>query len=120
MEEHREACQPRKASARPSLFAIGSRVEARFEGGAEWFLGTIAAISRAGKYRVKFDDGDVESDMDSEKLRNPFLVGPKIEARFQSGKHWYPGTISALDNGGTFSVVYDDGDKEAKVAYLLW
>lgn len=43
-----------------------------------------------------------------------FAVGAKIYSAWKGGHHWYPGTISAVGSG-TYSIKYDDGDKESDV-----
>jgi hypothetical protein len=46
-------------------------------------------------------------------------VGVLIEARHSGGSHWYSGKISQVGPDGhgeiVYSIVYDDGDKEAQV-----
>jgi ankyrin repeat protein len=41
------------------LFAVGARVEARFEGGDEWYAGVVEAVD-GDTYNVLYDDGDRE------------------------------------------------------------
>lgn len=43
-----------------------------------------------------------------------FAVGTKVEARWKGGS-WYKGTVSAIAADGTYSINYDDGDKESGV-----
>ncbi len=43
-----------------------------------------------------------------------FKVGDKIEARWKGGSY-YKGTVAAIAADGTYSVNYDDGDKETGV-----
>ena len=45
----------------PPPLEVGFKVECRFEGGAEFYPGTIAAVNREdGTFNVDYDDGDKE------------------------------------------------------------
>ena len=41
--------------------------------------------------------------------------GDRIQGNFKSWGHWYPGRITAVNADGTFSLLYDDGDREEQV-----
>lgn len=43
-----------------------------------------------------------------------YAVGTKVEARWKGGM-WYKGTVAAIAADGTYSINYDDGDKESSV-----
>ena len=43
-----------------------------------------------------------------------FEVGDRVDARWQNGLEWYPGTVTqALEHG--YTILYDDGDSEVTV-----
>ena len=42
-------------------------------------------------------------------------VGTAIEARYLGDDEWYAGKIAAVNDSGTFDILYDDDDKEADV-----
>ena len=42
-------------------FEAGAVVEARFDGGDEWFPGRVAAANADGTYAIAYDDGDEEA-----------------------------------------------------------
>ena len=45
-----------------------------------------------------------------------FEAGDRVEARFQEGKRYFPGRITAADTAAdTYSIIYDDGDAEDAV-----
>jgi hypothetical protein len=44
-----------------------------------------------------------------------FAFGAKIEANYQSSGKWYPGSVMGIRPGGTFDVLYEDGDGESEV-----
>ena len=51
-------------------FEVGTRVESRFQGGAQFFPGVVTAITEDGEcYDVKYDDGDFESAVHSAFLK---------------------------------------------------
>ena len=45
-----------------------------------------------------------------------FAVGRRVEARWDGGKEWYPGKITAVRGGGAYAIHYDDGEDEEGVA----
>ena len=42
-------------------FGKGQEVDARFEGGEEWFPGVIVRVGKRNTYTVAYDDGDTEA-----------------------------------------------------------
>ena len=56
------------APAPEPLFAVGARVEARFEDGDEWYAGVIEA-TRGDAYDVAYDDGDRETNVAAALVR---------------------------------------------------
>ena len=54
------------------------------------------------------------------KKSSGFAVGSKIECRHGGGSTYFPGVIAARDpNNGSYSIDYDDGDKETGVPTTL-
>ena len=47
------------------------------------------------------------------------MVGTVVEARFGGDDAWFPGTVEAVNEDGTYVIAYDDGDREADVAPAL-
>ena len=47
-------------TARVAAFAVGRRVEARWDGGIEWYPGKITAVRDGGAYAIHYDDGEDE------------------------------------------------------------
>ena len=56
------------------------------------------------------------SSKDTNKAGPLFSVGQAIEARHGGKKKFYPGTISGVNDDGTFDVRYEDGDSEKSVS----
>jgi len=44
-----------------------------------------------------------------------FSVNMRIEARFKGRTRFWPGVITAINNDGSYDILYDDGDKEKRV-----
>jgi len=103
----------------------GSIIEALFQGASseEWFRGRIWKVNADGTYDIKFDDGDKEYSVDPERVRlvrrsvNTLEAGSIIEGLFQgaSSEEWFRGRILKVNAGGTYDIVYDDGDREYSV-----
>jgi hypothetical protein len=51
------------------------------------------------------------NDIDMDELD----VGTVVEARYRGGTKYYPGKITRIGPGGTFDVLYDDGERETGV-----
>jgi len=74
-EAPRDVEEPEPAPRKPSAtedapaFAIGARVEARFNGGEAWYPGKVFSAHPDGTYFVRFDDGDEEDNVPAEYVR---------------------------------------------------
>ena len=100
--------------------APGTPVNAKYGGTGEWFSGKIAFANVDGTYDIAYDDGDSEQQLGSEHVRETSAastVGPgaAVECRYGQTPKFYPGRISSADADGTFSVAYDDGEREEGV-----
>ena len=45
------------------VFAVGSRIEAQFGGGDDWFAGRVRKVNRNGSFDIDYDDGDEERNV---------------------------------------------------------
>lgn len=114
------------AAFMPSALEVGERIEARFGGGPDFHPGVISAVNDDESYNIAYDDGDKEESVKRLRIKRPGdkkpkigKVGMKCEARHGGGKVCFDGTISAVDDLGTYAIDYDDGDKEQGVAWAL-
>ena len=106
-----------------AAFAVGDRVEGKWRGLA-WYPGRISAAGAS--FAINYDDGDKEDGIPADRIRAmrlvpaepaapaAFFVGDRVEGNWR-GLGWFPGHISATREGGSFSITYDDGDKEEGV-----
>jgi hypothetical protein len=112
-------------------FSAGARIEARYDGGQEWYAGKMVASNKnyaaAGDgttFDVEYDDGDFESSVTLSCIRTPIdsetvkpvgvvvdlsrkqlFVGDLVEARFGGDNDWYNGIVVAVNEG-------DEGNAE--------
>ena len=50
-------------------FAVGTRIEARYEAGDEWYAGVIEVAHEDGSYDVLYDDGDRETNVSADLVK---------------------------------------------------
>jgi ribosomal protein S17 len=117
----------------------GESVEARYDGGSEFYPGKIFVQWGDGVYWVHYDGEIGESEAagrkESKVLRrlikktggapaaaptaapgaNDLAVGDAVEARYKGREKFYPGKIVRDRGDGTYDVDYDDGKKETRV-----
>ncbi|KAG7393686.1 hypothetical protein PHYPSEUDO_004449 [Phytophthora pseudosyringae] len=48
----------------------------------------------------------------------PFSVNDRVLCRYKGRPRFFPGVITAVDDNGSFTVLYDDGKTESSVHYL--
>ena len=105
-------------------FPVGSKIEARYRGKNKWYGGEVVKVHSNGTYDIRYEDGDAEQGVRADLVRivaatssfsARFEVGSKIEARYRGKKKWYAGSVSKVNDDGTFDVAYADGDVEQRV-----
>jgi len=67
-EEPTKPTKPPAAAPEPA-FAIGARVEARYNGGESWYPGKIFTVHPDGTHFIKYDDGDEEDNIPASDIR---------------------------------------------------
>jgi len=103
-------------------FEVGQHVEAKF-GGRKWFKGTVMKVNKDGTYSIMYDDGDKEPRVKSEHVRELIVEKKKKKdsdsegegnatSTFEVGQHV---EVMKVNDDGTYSIKYDDGDKEPRV-----
>ena len=126
--------------------AVGDQCEALFGGAEQWYGAVVAVAHDDGTYDLAYDDGDEELRVSRAYIRaavvavvvgqeqmqqgqqvleqsssSAFVIGSRIEANFGARGQWFPGTVQSVSDGGgfqLFSVLYDDGDVEDRVAVM--
>jgi hypothetical protein len=110
------------------VFAEGTKVEGRHDGGPHWFNATVTTSEGRGGnsvYSLTYEDGDKEDNVARHRVRKPddkerkiLCKGEKIDARHggEQGKALFPGRITNVHDGAElFDITYDDGDVEKAV-----
>ena len=71
LEPERAKPAPAKPATPPATetFAIGARIEARFNGSDAWYPGKIFTAHPDGTYYIRFDDGDEEDNVPAASVR---------------------------------------------------
>ena len=64
-------------------FGVGTRVEARYEGGDEWYAGVVESI-QGDAYDVLYDDGDRETGLDKTLIRREIALDASYSNAFES------------------------------------
>ena len=127
----RSRSRSRSGSPRGRKLREGDKCEARFRGksNAKYFPGKVQKVHGDGSICVKYDDGDTDarlkpshvkaldsgSESDGSAKKEKLRAGDKIKARYRGLEKYYEGVISRVHSDGTFSIAYDDGEKESHV-----
>ena len=117
------------AVAAEDAFREGDAVEADFRGRGRYYAGKITSVREDGSYDVLYDDGDAEACVAPESVRRrseePEAARPETgEPVFRVGdavwaKTYYPGAIEKVHEDATYDILYEDGEREARVAEAL-
>ena len=84
----------------------------RGQGPDHYFVRAIMPDDQSHKI-VHASVNDLRYPLDEDFI---FDVNQRVEARFQMGLVYFPGTITAQHtDGGTYDITYDDGDSEQRV-----
>ena len=81
-------------------FEVGDRVEARFQGKAKYYAGTIEALAKGG-YDVAYDDGDRERSVAEALVRRAFAEPCSIEGAVEEDEFDYD--FEPMEEFGSFS-----------------
>ena len=122
------------ALAAEGAFREGDAVEADFRGRGRYYAGKITSVREDGSYDVLYDDGDAEACVAPESVRRrseepevarpetgepAFSVGDAVDARYRGRAKTYPGAIEKVHEDATYDILYEDGEREARVAEAL-
>ena len=78
----------------PSLYGIGEIIEARFEGGENYFKGKISCINNDGTFNISYDDGDREINVHQDLVRS-IDSGYTLSAKQPQRSVWNPNVLSS-------------------------
>ena len=115
-------------------FREGDAVEADYHRHGHYYAGKITSVREDGSYDVLYDDGDAEACVAPESVRRrseepevarpetgepAFSVGDAVDARYRGRAKTYPGAIEKVHEDATYDILYEDGEREARVAEAL-
>ena len=110
-------------------FREGDAVEADYHRHGHYYAGKITSVREDGSYDVLYDDGDAEACVAPESVRRrsekPEAARPETgEPALSVGdavwaKTYYPGAIEKVNEDATYDILYEDGEREARVAEAL-
>ena len=115
-------------------FREGDSVEADYHRHGRYYAGKITSVREDGSYDVLYDDGDAEACVAPESVRRrseepeaarpetgepAFSVGDAVDARYRGRAKTYPGAIEKVHEDATYDILYEDGEREARVAEAL-
>jgi hypothetical protein len=118
----------------PSPLRVGDRVEGRWHlntGQVPFYRGAVLAVNTDGRFKIGYDDGDLDEKVDRRKLRMnasekepaELKVGQDVDVIYgAAGTKVYSARISAVgmvDGARVYDVCFDDGDKESSVPRAL-
>jgi hypothetical protein len=102
-----------------SKLVVGAKVEVQYRGGTTWYPGTVAADNGDQTYDIAYDDGDKESRVTPDYIREPdcapfaerpifFNPGDAVWWKSLSGT-WTKGVVARFDfNSGKYFIDDDD------------
>ena len=102
-------------------YEVGEPVAAHDKEEGVFYAGRVVQVNaKSATYDIQTDDNGLMT-VTAGSIRRAVSVlqkGARVEAKFQGvGEIWYPGTIIAEHDDGSFDVQYDDGDKEFEVEW---
>ena len=86
--DEKETFENRKSNSSVVDYMKGDNIEARFEGGPDWILGSIAEVNRDGTYDIRYTNGSKERNVSPRNIRSlndevdegpPYYTGDTIE-----------------------------------------
>ena len=111
-------------------YSINDEIECEFQRKSKkFFAGKIIEVSTEPTYSIRFESGVVEEVVITKCIRkcvmrinkDLYQLNDTIEAKFGGGERYFGGKIAGIENDGlTYYIIYDDGDKEhnVKVDYI--
>ena len=99
---------------------VGHSVFGLYSGDTRWYSGKVSAVDvKQGTVSIKYDDGDVETDLPLQRVRRHvrYKVGDRVSAQYGRAATWYDGTVTGIvvTNSGEqdlYDIRYDDGDTD--------
>lgn len=94
-------------------FLLDQKVMARYQKGQEWFPGTITKVSRGQIYTVEYDDGEIETKLESKYIRSAGTTAQALSIALEEEQNedtWDLDASKPVDDG--WEVVASKSQKE--------
>ena len=85
-------------------YRVGQQIEARYEGGPEFYPGSIVFANADGTVNVQYADGNQEMDVDGERVRPLPLDCIYYVGQVRAAKGEYSVTVHSILRPSTFSI----------------
>jgi len=96
--------------------SAGYSVSANWRGYGRYYAGRVTSCV-SGMYTVTYADGDRESNIPANRLRNcsncpnaTYRVGQRVYGNYRGQNYWYPGRVTGGSRAAGYTVRLDDGD----------
>ena len=103
----------------------GTKVAVRYHGGDSIYAGKISEIHEDGTFTIKYDDGEIETNVPPENISvieeaeksapSKFKVGSEVICRYQGSEDYYEGAIVKVRAGNRYDVKYSDNEVEENI-----
>lgn len=91
-------------------FEVGDRVDAKYKGG-NWYPGRISHVNADGTYNISYDDGDVEQNLESARVKAPMGVEctPRFMKKIDGGNaSGWAGLVTLANSPGNHMVMIQE------------
>ena len=116
-DDQAENSQVKKKPATP--YDVNERVEAKCTGWVKAYAGTITNVNDDGTFDIKFDDGETKKGVKLDEIKGKatpaFGVNDRIEAKCSGWTKFFAGTVTRVNDDGTYDIHFDDGEKKRGV-----
>lgn len=104
----------------PEVIVVGSRVEALWDEQTEYYQGVVESLNEDGTYNILYDDGDREHNVKPQHARLSHLTfGTRVKANLREQGEFLSGIVDAVNGDGTYSICFDNGEKEEHVSRAM-
>ena len=108
-------------------------MEAKLTGWKKYYEGTVERVNDDGTYDIKFDDGERKRGVESSQIKHrkhhhhqdklddnipttsTYICNDRVEAKCAGWAKYFAGTVTKVNEDGTYDIAFDDGEKKSGV-----